>query len=135
TGHKVTGYEHKCDGTVTALIERADGTQLRENGTILIAADGIHSAVRARMHPQQPPIHWGGAIMWRGTTMAKPIRTGASFVGLGTHKQRVVLYPISHPDPETGLAMINWIAEVVVDKDDGRYSNGWFRPVKVEDFA
>ena len=29
--------------------------------------------------------------MWRGTTWRKPIRTGASFVGLGTHRQRVVL--------------------------------------------
>lgn len=134
-GHKVTGYERNTDGSVTALIQRIDGTQLREQGTILIAADGIHSAIRASMHPDQPPIHWGGAIMWRGTTLGKPIRTGASFVGLGTHRQRVVLYPISHPDPATGLAVINWIAEVVVDKDDGRYSNGWFRPVKVEDFA
>ena len=134
-GHKVTGYKRNTDGSVTALIQRIDGTQLREQGTILIAADGIHSAIRASMHPDQPPIHWGGAIMWRGTTLGKPIRTGASFVGLGTHRQRVVLYPISHPDPATGLAVINWIAEVVVDKDDGRYSNGWFRPVKVEDFA
>jgi 2-polyprenyl-6-methoxyphenol hydroxylase-like FAD-dependent oxidoreductase len=134
-GHKVTGYERNTDGSVTALIQRGDGTQLREQGTILIAADGIHSAIRATMHPDQPPIHWGGAIMWRGTTLGKPIRSGASFVGLGTHRQRVVLYPISQPDPVTGLAVINWIAEVVVDKDDGRYSNGWFRPVQVEDFA
>jgi hypothetical protein len=40
-------------------------------------------------------------------TWAKPIRTGASFVGLGTHKHRIVFYPISHPDSETGLALIN----------------------------
>ena len=70
------------------------------------------------MHPDQPPIHWGGSIMWRGVTWAKPIRTGASFVGLGTHKHRIVFYPISHPDPETGLALINWIAEVTVDNAD-----------------
>lgn len=134
-GHRVTGYERRMDGSVTALIQRADGAQVRETGTLLIAADGIHSAVRATMHPDQQPIHWGGAIMWRGTTLGRPIRSGASFVGLGTHRQRVVFYPISHPDPLTGLAMINWIAEVTVDKDDGRYSTGWFRPVKVEDFA
>jgi len=134
-GHRVTGYERNTDGTVTALIQRADGTVLRETATLLIAGDGIHSAVRATMHPDQPPIHWGGAIMWRGTTMARPIRSGASFVGLGTHRHRVVFYPISHPDPETGLALINWIAEVTVDKDDGRYNSGWFRPVLVEDFA
>ncbi len=65
--HRVTGYRHETDGTVTALIARADGTRIEETGTILIGADGIHSAVRAQMHPDQPPIHWGGALMWRGT--------------------------------------------------------------------
>ena len=28
-------------------------------------ADGIHSRIRAQMHPEQPPINWGGAVMWR----------------------------------------------------------------------
>ena len=72
--------------------------------------------------------------MWRGVTMAKPIRTGASFVGLGTHRQRVVFYPISHPDPATGLAMINWIAEVTMDNSEGWQKRGWFREVPVGDF-
>lgn len=134
-GHKVRGYERNMDGSVTALVQQADGTVLRETGALLIAADGIHSAVRSTMHPDQPPIHWGGAIMWRGTTMGTPIRTGSSFVGLGTHRHRMVFYPISHPDPQTGLAMINWIAEVTVDKDEQRYGSGWFRPVEVESFA
>ena len=133
-GHKVTGYENNADGTVTALVQRADGSTLRETGTLLIGADGIHSAVRAQMHPRQPPIHWGGAIMWRGTTKGKPIRTGASFVGLGTHRHRVVFYPISHPDPQTGLATINWIAERTVDNAEGWQSSGWFRRVEVEEF-
>jgi 2-polyprenyl-6-methoxyphenol hydroxylase-like FAD-dependent oxidoreductase len=134
-GHRVTGYEKNTDGTATALIQRADGSTLREKATLLIAADGIHSAIRATMHPDQPPIHWGGAIMWRGTTLAKPIRSGSSFVGLGTHRHRVVFYPISHPDPETGLAMINWIAELTVDKEEGRNPTGWFRPVEIAEFA
>ena len=101
---------------------------------LLIGADGIHSAVRAQMHPAQPPIHWGGAIMWRGVTRAKPIRSGASFVGLGTHRHRIVFYPISHPDPETGLALINWIAEVTYDQADEKQLSGWFRQVPVESF-
>ena len=49
------------------------------------------------------------------STPGVPIRTGASFVGLGTHRHRVVFYPISEPDPVTGLATINWIAEITVD--------------------
>ena len=46
-GHRVTGYEKNSDGTVTALVQKADGTLLREKGTLLLAADGIHSAIRA----------------------------------------------------------------------------------------
>jgi 5-methylphenazine-1-carboxylate 1-monooxygenase len=134
-GSRVTGYRKKPEGGVSALIEHADGSTSEANGTLLIGADGIHSAIRAQMHPDQPPIHWGGAVMWRGTTLAKPIRTGASFVGLGTHRQRVVIYPISNPDPRTGLAMINWIAEVTMDNSEGWKHAGWFRQVSAADFV
>jgi 2-polyprenyl-6-methoxyphenol hydroxylase-like FAD-dependent oxidoreductase len=132
-GSRVTGYR-QTPGGVVALVEHADGSSSEVKGRLLIGADGIHSSIRAQMHPQQPPIHWGGAIMWRGTTWAKPIRTGASFVGLGTHRHRIVFYPISHPDPQTGLAMINWIAEITVDNADGWKELGWFRQVPISDF-
>jgi 2-polyprenyl-6-methoxyphenol hydroxylase-like FAD-dependent oxidoreductase len=134
-GSRVTGYRRNFDGSVSALIEGVDGSTSETRGTLLIGADGIHSAVRAQMHPAQPPIHWGGAVMWRGTTWAKPIRTGSSFVGLGTHRQRMVFYPISHPNPQTGLAMINWIAEVTMDNTEGWKQHGWFRQVNVDDFV
>ncbi|MGV3633287.1 MAG: flavin-dependent oxidoreductase [Pseudorhodoplanes sp.] len=134
-GSRVTGYRKNADGSVTAFVEHADGSTSKASGALLIGADGIHSAIRAQMHPTQPPIHWGGAIMWRGTTWGKPIRSGASFVGLGTHRERVVFYPISHPDPKTGLSMINWIAEVTMDNAEGWKQSGWFRQVDVADFA
>jgi 2-polyprenyl-6-methoxyphenol hydroxylase-like FAD-dependent oxidoreductase len=133
-GSRVTGYRKNADGGVTALVQRADGATSEETGALLIGADGIHSAIREQMHPAQPPIHWGGAVMWRGTTWAKPIRTGSSFVGLGTHRQRIVFYPISHPDPKTGLSMINWIAEVTMDSAEGWKQSGWFRQVSVREF-
>ncbi|WP_315812069.1 flavin-dependent oxidoreductase [Bradyrhizobium sp. SZCCHNR2028] len=134
-GSRVAGYEKNSDGSVTARIEHADGSRIETRGRLLIGADGIHSAVRAQMHPTQPPIHWGGAVMWRGVTWAKPMRTGSSFVGLGTHRHRVVVYPISHPDPKTGLALINWIAEVTMDNTEGWKQTGWFRQVPVKEFA
>ncbi len=134
-GSRVTGYRKNAEGGVTALVEHADGANSEAHGALLIGADGIHSAVRAQMHPEQPPIHWGGAVMWRGTTIAKPIRTGASFVGLGTDRQRIVFYPISPPDPHTGLATINWIAEVTMDNAEGWKRRGWFRQVGVDDFV
>ncbi|MCB1464679.1 MAG: flavin-dependent oxidoreductase [Nitratireductor sp.] len=133
TGCRITGYQHVDEG-IEVDIEHVDGTHSREIASLLIGADGIGSAVRAQMHPGQPPVHWGGAVMWRGTSRAKPIRTGSSFVGLGTHKQRMVIYPISHPDPATGEADINWIAEVTYD-DPGEWKEaGWFRPVPISDF-
>jgi 2-polyprenyl-6-methoxyphenol hydroxylase-like FAD-dependent oxidoreductase len=132
-GSRVNGYRKTADGVI-ALIEHPDGSNEEAEGALLVAADGIHSAIRAQMHPKQPPIHWGGAVMWRGTTWGKPIRSGASFVGLGTHRQRVVFYPISHPDPKTGLSMINWIAEVTLDSSEGWKQSGWFRQVETSEF-
>ncbi|MCW2350856.1 MULTISPECIES: flavin-dependent oxidoreductase [unclassified Sphingobium] len=133
-GHKVTGYRKRAEGGVTALVDLAGGGKVEVDGTLLFGADGIHSSVRAQMHPDQPPIHWGGTIMWRGTARGVPIRTGSSFVGLGTSRHRVVIYPISHPDEE-GLADINWIAEKTYDTDHDWRKSGWFRPVELAEFA
>jgi 2-polyprenyl-6-methoxyphenol hydroxylase-like FAD-dependent oxidoreductase len=135
TGMAETGYHNAEDGRgVLALIETRDGERLEIEGALLIGADGLHSAVRAQMHPRQPPIQWGGAIMWRGITPGIPIRTGASFVGLGTHRHRVVFYPIARPDPVTGLAPINWIAEITVDNSGGWTTGDWNRQVDVDAF-
>ena len=132
-GQRVLGYRQQ-DSHVTALVETRDCRRLEVDGALLVAADGLHSAVRAQMHPQQPPIHWGGAIMWRGTTPGVPTRSGASFVGLGSLKHRVVCYPISAPDPATGLATINGIAEITVDNAQGWTQGDWNRRVAAEEF-
>lgn len=133
-GHKITGYRKEEGGGVTAIVTAEDGSVSEVRGSLLIGADGIHSAVRAQMHPDQPPIHWGGTVMWRGTAKGVPIRTGSSFIGLGTDRHRVVLYPISAPDAD-GLADINWIAEQTFDTDHDWQKSGWFRPVELSEFA
>ena len=132
-GHRVTGYREQA-GSVTAFVEEAGGATREFDGTLLFGADGIHSSLRAQMHPAQPPIHWGGTIMWRGTARGVPIRTGSSFVGLGTSRHRVVLYPISQPDAQ-GVADINWIAEKTFDTAHDWTRTGWFRPVELSEFA
>ena len=132
-GSRVAGYDIMPDGSVIAIIESPEGAA-REPGRLLIGADGIHSAIRAQMHPDQPPIHWGGAMLWRGTSLGRPVRTGSSFVGLGTHEHRMVIYPISAPDPDTGLALINWIAEVTYEDVDDADRSGWFSRVEIDDF-
>ena len=133
-GHRISGYRHGPDGVI-ALVQTHDGRPLEVPGRLLVAADGLHSAVRAQMHPQQPPIQWGGTILWRGTTPGVPIRSGASFVGVGSAQQRVVLYPISQPEPATGLSTINWIAEITVDNSGGWTQGDWNRRVALAEFA
>ncbi|MEC7853456.1 MAG: flavin-dependent oxidoreductase [Pseudomonadota bacterium] len=132
-GARATAYHTLDDGRVKVTLDTGNGSD-EVTGRLLIGADGIHSAIRAQMHPQQPPIHWGGAILWRGTTLAWPVRTGSSFVGLGDHRHRIVIYPISAPDPATGLSLINWIAEVTYDDPSAWDRTGWYNRVEIGDF-
>lgn len=111
TGARVASYRNTADGVV-ARIEARDGTAWDEPGDLLLGADGIRSAVRAQMHPDQGPPQWGGAIFWRGTSLGLPIRSGASFTLIGTMDHRFIHYPISEADPATGLQVQNWIAEI-----------------------
>jgi 2-polyprenyl-6-methoxyphenol hydroxylase-like FAD-dependent oxidoreductase len=121
-GARATGYAQDDGWRDAAAEPRGRDVMSEARGALLIGADGIHSNLRAQMHPAQGPIHWGGALMWRGTVRAEPLRTGSSFVGLGTGKTRMVIYPISRPDAD-GRALINWIAEVTVDSS-GRLDGG-----------
>jgi 2-polyprenyl-6-methoxyphenol hydroxylase-like FAD-dependent oxidoreductase len=131
---RVEKYLKRPSGEVDVSVRGSDGSRFQISGRLLIGADGIHSAVRAQMHPDQPPIHWGGAIMWRGTVRAKPLRTESSFIGLGTHQHRMVIYPISKPAAD-GTVLTNWIAELTVDRNEGWLGNNWFKEVPIESFA
>lgn len=103
--------------------------------SMLIGADGIHSKVRAQMYPDEGPPVWSGAIMWRATSKAKPFLSGRSMVLIGNDYQRFVAYPISDPDPKTGLSVINWIAERRVDPSQTTAKEDWTRRVRADRFA
>jgi len=133
TAHRVVGYRNTAQG-VTAIVDTRDGSQIEVQGSVLLAADGLHSAVRAQMHPDQGEPHWGGAVLWRGATPGPPIRSGASFTLVGTLDQRFVHYPISSVDPETGLQLQNWIAELTFDPAQGWRDSDWNRQVDIESF-
>ena len=134
-GHRAQGYRIQDDGSGVSLLVQTPGSDdlMAIGGKLLLGADGLHSAIRAQMHPDQPPIHWGGTIMWRGVTRAPAIRTGSSFVGLGEEDRRLVIYPISQPDAD-GLSLINWIAEIRVDSQQGWEGTGWYNEVEVDSF-
>ena len=67
TGHQLTGWEETPAGVRASFLHRRTGEKRDDaEGSLLIGADGIHSAVRARFHPHEGPPIWNGAIMWRG---------------------------------------------------------------------
>jgi 5-methylphenazine-1-carboxylate 1-monooxygenase len=99
---------------------------------VVVAADGIHSTVRAQWHPGEGPPEWNGAVLWRGTTWAPPFLTGASMIMAGHRAQKFVAYPIS--GPVDGRQRINWIAERVVDAEQFRRED-WNREVGTDVFS
>lgn len=133
SSHRVVSYRNTPDGVV-AEVDTRDGNTVEIAGTVLVACDGLHSAVRAQMHPDQPEPQWGGQILYRGATPGPPIRSGACFTLVGTIEQRFVHYPISSVDPATGLQLQNWIAEVTVDASEGLSGSDWNKEVDIDNF-
>ncbi|WP_437571986.1 flavin-dependent oxidoreductase [Sorangium sp. So ce542] len=109
---------------VARFLDRA-GAAWEVPADLLICADGIHSAARARLYPDEGPPIYGGHILWRGTSLAAPFLTGASMIIAGHQDQKFVVYPISPPGPD-GRQRINWAADLAVAKSLRR--EDWNRP-------
>ncbi|MEI8144044.1 MAG: flavin-dependent oxidoreductase [Alphaproteobacteria bacterium] len=106
-----------------------------DEADILIAADGIHSAVRATFVPNEGPPKWNGCVLWRGITdRFGPFLTGRSMIMAGHQNQKFVCYPISRQAFEHGQAQINWIAELRYDASTPWNREDWNRPGRPEDF-
>ena len=65
------------------------------DGALLIAADGIHSAVREKLYPQEGPPIWNGRILWRGITESDAFLSGRTMIMAGHEILKFVCYPIS----------------------------------------
>jgi 2-polyprenyl-6-methoxyphenol hydroxylase-like FAD-dependent oxidoreductase len=133
TGAAVACVTQTEAGVRLSLVDRAGGASLGAvDGALLIAADGIHSAIRAQFNPHEGPPVWGGAVMWRGTTIAAPYRTGATVVMAGHEWQKFACYPIA--DAGQGRQVINWIAELKYAPDRAWNKEDWNREGREEDF-
>ncbi len=123
-----------CADVARLHLRNRDGDTRIEDGELIIGSDGIHSAIRAQMAPDEGPPKWAGSILWRGTTQAKPFKSGASMVMIGYDGLRFVSYPISRPDPETGLATINWIVNLHRSSEEGYRAEDYSREANLDEF-
>lgn len=103
------------------------------SGDVVVAADGIHSAVRAQWYPDEGPPEWNGAVLWRGTSHAPPFMTGRSMIMAGHRAVKFVAYPISEV-ADDGRQLMNWIAERHAP-DETFAREDWNRQVDISAFA
>lgn len=103
-------------------------------GTIAVACDGVHSALRKQMHPVEAVPRYEGTTMYRGVTRWQPFLSGSSMVYLGTQKTgKLVVYPVRHDIDEQGRQLINWVIEIEHDPQD-KLHRDWNRQAKIESF-
>ncbi|QEV18138.1 flavin-dependent oxidoreductase [Streptomyces alboniger] len=95
------------------LRDVARGREYAVRARALVGADGLHSAVRAMLHPGEGPPRWNGVRMWRGVAEWHPVLGGRTVAIAGSNAAaKLVVYPISRPAQERGRAVLNWVAEV-----------------------
>jgi 2-polyprenyl-6-methoxyphenol hydroxylase-like FAD-dependent oxidoreductase len=127
---RLARFETGSDRVDLDLVDAA-GNVHAASADILVAADGIHSAARARLYPQEGPPIFSGRLLWRATSLAPPFLTGASMIMAGHQTQKFVAYPISAPGAD-GRQRINWVAELAVAQTLRR--EDWNRRGSLADF-
>jgi 2-polyprenyl-6-methoxyphenol hydroxylase-like FAD-dependent oxidoreductase len=100
----------------------------------LIAADGIHSAIREKLYPKEGPPIWNGRILWRGITASEPFLSGRTMIMAGHQTLKFVCYPISKEPDASGKFQINWVAEQQMPPTYQWRREDYNRIAKLEDF-
>ena len=131
TGHRCERVDQDERG-VTVRLTRAEGSRTRVRADAAVGCDGIHSAVRRQLHPEQGPPVYSGHNMWRGVTVSPPILGGASMIRAGwLATGKLVVYPIREQVDDAGRQLVNWVVEIETPRHADR---DWNRAGRVEDF-
>jgi 2-polyprenyl-6-methoxyphenol hydroxylase-like FAD-dependent oxidoreductase len=116
---------------VTLHFEDPQGQPLPEvRSSVVVAADGVNSAVRRVFYPDEK-VAFNGINTWRGVTRHSPILTGKSYMRVGSiDTGKMVIYPIADNIDGQGTQLINWVAEIGLQKES---PNDWNRPGRLDD--
>ena len=133
TGHHLVDHDADDDQVVAHFAARRDGPiERRVRGCILVAADGIHSAARAKQHPGEGTPRWNGALLWRGLARVQPVLDGRTMIWAGHPAQKFVGYPVA--DLADGQQLFNFIAELRTGDTELAEREDWNRPGVLEEF-
>ena len=132
-GAAVTGSVDTAAGVEITLADRSTGETLGcAAGSVFVAADGINSAARKALYPDEGAAHWGGIMMWRGVTRGPSFLGGRTMAMAGKRDCKFVCYPIE--EFEDGTCLINWIADRAMAEDYVWREQDWNREGRLDDF-
>ncbi|MFG6118075.1 MULTISPECIES: flavin-dependent oxidoreductase [Thalassobacillus] len=135
TGHHLTSFQMFGDKVTAHFENKKTGKHAGTySADTMIAADGIHSAVRKFYYPNEGEPKFSGRILWRGITESTPFLTGKSMIMAGYQDQKFVAYPVCPKADEKGRSLVNWIAELTVG-DELLSRADWNRKIDKEKFA
>jgi 2-polyprenyl-6-methoxyphenol hydroxylase-like FAD-dependent oxidoreductase len=132
TNHHCLGVEQEEAGVSVTFSDGPTGSaRSTVRGRAAIACDGINSAIRKQLFPDEGEPRYSGVNMWRGVTRWKPMLSGASMVRAGWLSHgKMVIYPIRAAGHD-GLQLINWVAEIETPNYRKR---DWNREGSLDDF-
>jgi 2-polyprenyl-6-methoxyphenol hydroxylase-like FAD-dependent oxidoreductase len=126
-GHTCTGVDLDGDGA-TAHFAGHESTR----ADVVLACDGIHSAIRKQLYPNEGEPVFSGVNMWRGVTPHAPILSGGSHTRIGkVDTGKLVVYPIRDNIDGDGNQLMNWVVEI---RDARGVPVDWNRGGRLEDF-
>ncbi|WP_254452549.1 flavin-dependent oxidoreductase [Roseicella sp. DB1501] len=132
TGHRLAAVEQDAAG-VTARFATGTGHETLR-GEVLVGADGIHSALRAMLHPADAGIRWQGVMMWRGALDWPAYETGDVMFIAGDLKTKFVFYPVG-PGSRPDRRLTNWVvySRLATGERPPPQREDWSRPGRLED--
>src|SRR5262249_46106546 len=134
-GHRLTTLSDHGRRVAATFVERRAGQTETEEADVMVEADGIHSAVRRQLYPDEGPPRFAGRLRGRGVTESLPFLTGRSMVMIGHARQKFVAYPICPAAAARGRALVNWVAELATDSGTAPPERDWNRQVDRAVFA
>lgn len=132
-GWRCTRVEQDGGGCTAHFADPQERALAPQRGTVVIACEGIHSAIRKQFYANEGPPLYSGVNMWRGVTRWKPFLSGATMTRVGwLATGKMVIYPIRNHIDEQGRQLVNWVVEI---ETPAHAQRDWNRPGRFEDFA
>lgn len=129
--HRCTAVQQDANRVTLAFQDSQGHARPPVRADIVIACDGVNSAVRRQFYPQEK-LAFAGINTWRGVTVHKPILTGKTYLRIGSiDTGKLVIYPIVDDVDRHGSQLINWVAEI---RQAEMGMNDWNKPGRFEDF-